>query len=158
MNVTASMDVMDNMSFYCWFEYRGKIKEPFRDDIESAVNEKNWAAVQSDTLRKVLSDYMDQDNENSNVNCMLETIESTDRIVQYNKETGILYIKYEYNASHDAWQTYDFTSGFLPYITEEILTYHTGNEAFEESEGIPYRDDTEDFKRNMDYTDAKYHY
>lgn len=150
------VDVNDNMSFYCWFEYRGKIKEQFREDIERAVNAKNWTAVRSDTLRTVLSKYIDLDDEYSNVNCMLEGIESVDRIVKYNKESGILYIKYEYNASHDAWQTYDFTNDFLPYITEKILTYNTGDEAFEESEGISYRDDTEDFKKNMDYINSKY--
>ena len=32
------MDVNDNMSFYCWFEYRGIIKEQFREDIERAIN------------------------------------------------------------------------------------------------------------------------
>ena len=43
---------------------------------------------------------MDQDEEYYNVNGMLEY-----SIAKYDKETGILYIKYEYNASHDAWQT-----------------------------------------------------
>lgn len=120
------MDVNDNMSFYCWFEYRGIIKEQFREDIERAVNAKNWTAVRSDILKTILSQYVDQDEEYYNVNGMLEY-----SIAKYDKETGILYIKYEYNASHDAWQTYDFISDFLPHITEEILIYNTGDEAYE---------------------------
>ena len=145
------MDVNDNMSFYCWFEYRGIIKEQFREDIERAVNAKNWTAVRSDILKTILSQYVDQDEEYYNVNGMLEY-----SIAKYDKETGILYIKYEYNASHDAWQTYDFISDFLPYITEEILIYNTGDEAYEESQGISYRDCTEDFRKNMEYINAKY--
>lgn len=145
------MDVNDNMSFYCWFEYRGIIKEQFREDIERAVNAKNWTAVMSDILKTILSQYVDQDEEYYNVNGMLEY-----SIAKYDKETGILYIKYEYNASHDAWQTYDFISDFLPYITEEILIYNTGDEAYEESQGISYRDCTEDFRKNMEYINAKY--
>ena len=90
----------DKMSFYCWFEYRGRIKEQFRKDIERAVNAKNWTAVRSDILKTILSQYVDQDEEYYNVNGMLEY-----SIAKYDKETGILYIKYEYNASHDAWQT-----------------------------------------------------
>ena len=150
------MDVNDNMSFYCWFEYRGIIKEQFREDIERAVNAKNWTAVRSDVLRRVLSQYMNQDNEYCNVNCMLENIGSADSMANYDKETGILYIKHAYNASHDAWQTYDFTFDFLPYITEEILIYNTGDEAYEESQGILYRDCTEDFRESMEYINAKY--
>ena len=145
------MDVNDNMSFYCWFEYRGRIKEQFRKDIERAVNAKNWTAVRSDILKTILSQYVDQDEEYYNVNGMLEY-----SIAKYDKETGILYIKYEYNASHDAWQTYDFTFDFLPYITEEILIYNTGDEAYEESQGILYRDCTEDFRESMEYINAKY--
>ena len=145
------MDVNDNMSFYCWFEYRGIIKEQFRDDIERAVNAKNWTAVRSDILKTILSQYVDQDEEYYNVNGMLEY-----SIAKYDKETGILYIKYEYNASHDAWQTYDFTFDFLPYITKEILIYNTGDEAYEESQGILYRDCTEDFRESMEYINAKY--
>ena len=145
------MDVNDNMSFYCWFEYRGIIKEQFREDIERAVNAKNWTAVRSDILKTILSQYVDQDEEYYNVNGMLEY-----SIAKYDKETGILYIKYEYNASHDAWQTYDFTFDFLPYITKEILIYNTGDEAYEESQGISYRDCTEDFRKNMEYINAKY--
>ena len=145
------MDVNDNMSFYCWFEYRGIIKEQFREDIERAVNAKNWTAVRSDILKTILSQYVDQDEEYYNVNGMLEY-----SIAKYDKETGILYIKYEYNASHDAWQTYDLTFDFLPYITEEILIYNTGDEAYEESQGISYRDCTEDFRKNMEYINAKY--
>ena len=145
------MDVNDNMSFYCWFEYRGIIKEQFREDIERAVNAKNWTAVRSDILKTILFQYVDQDEEYYNVNGMLEY-----SIAKYDKETGILYIKYEYNASHDAWQTYDFISDFLPYITEEILIYNTGDEAYEESQGISYRDCTEDFRKNMEYINAKY--
>ena len=94
------MDVNDNMSFYCWFEYKGIIKEQFREDIERAINVKNWIAVRSDILKTILSQYVDQDEEYYNVNGMLEY-----SIAKYDKETGILYIKYEYNASHDAWQT-----------------------------------------------------
>ena len=145
------MDVNADMSFYCWFEYRGIIKEQFREDIERAVNAKNWTAVRSDILKTILSQYVDQDEEYYNVNGMLEY-----SIAKYDKETGILYIKYEYNASHDAWQTYDFISDFLPYITEEILIYNTGDEAYEESQGISYRDCTEDFRKNMEYINAKY--
>jgi len=145
------MDVNDNMSFYCWFEYRGIIKEQFREDIERAINVKNWIAVRSDILKTILSQYVDQDEEYCNVNGMLEY-----SIAKYDKETGILYIKYEYNASHDAWQTYDFISDFLPYITEEILIYNTGDEAYEESQGILYRDCIEDFRENMEYINAKY--
>lgn len=145
------MDVNDNMSFYCWFEYRGRIKEQFRKDIERAVNAKNWTAVRSDILKTILSQYVDQDEEYYNVNGMLEY-----SIAKYDKETGILYIKYEYNASHDAWQTYDFTFDFLPYITKEILIYNTGDEAYEESQGILYRDCTEDFRESMEYINAKY--
>ena len=145
------MDVNADMSFYCWFEYRGRIKDRFREDIEKAVNAKNWTAVGSDTLKTILSKYIAPDAEYCNVNGMLEY--STAR---YDKETGILYIKYEYNASHDAWQTYDFTSDFLPYITGEILIYNTGDEAYEESQGISYRDCTEDFRENMYYINAKY--
>ena len=145
------MDVNDNMSFYCWFEYRGIIKEQFREDIERAVNAKNWTAVRSDILKTILSQYVDQDEEYYNVNGMLEY-----SIAKYDKETGILYIKYEYNASHDAWQTYDFTFDFLPYITKEILIYNTGDEAYEESQGILYRDCTEDFRESMEYINAKY--
>ena len=141
----------DNMSFYCWFEYRGRIKEQFRKDIERAVNAKNWTAVRSDILKTILSQYVDQDEEYYNVNGMLEY-----SIAKYDKETGILYIKYEYNASHDAWQTYDFTFDFLPYITKEILIYNTGDEAYEESQGILYRDCTEDFRESMEYINAKY--
>ena len=141
----------DKMSFYCWFEYRGRIKEQFRKDIERAVNAKNWTAVRSDILKTILSQYVDQDEEYYNVNGMLEY-----SIAKYDKETGILYIKYEYNASHDAWQIYDFTSDFLPYITEEILIYNTGDEAYEESQGISYRDCTEDFRESMEYINAKY--
>ena len=139
------------MSFYCWFEYRGRIKEQFRKDIERAVNAKNWTAVRSDILKTILSQYVDQDEEYYNVNGMLEY-----SIAKYDKETGILYIKYEYNASHDAWQTYDFTFDFLPYITKEILIYNTGDEAYEESQGILYRDCTEDFRESMEYINAKY--
>ena len=145
------MDVNDKMSFYCWFEYRGRIKEQFRKDIERAVNAKNWTAVRSDILKTILSQYVDQDEEYYNVNGMLEY-----SIAKYDKETGILYIKYEYNASHDAWQTYDFTFDFLPYITKEILIYNTGDEAYEESQGILYRDCTEDFRESMEYINAKY--
>ena len=141
----------DNMSFYCWFEYRGRIKEQFRKDIERAVNAKNWTAVRSDILKTILSQYVDQDEEYYNVNGMLEY-----SIAKYDKETGILYIKYEYNASHDAWQTYDFTFDFLPYITKEILIYNTGDQAYEESQGILYRDCTEDFRESMEYINAKY--
>lgn len=141
----------DKMSFYCWFEYRGRIKEQFRKDIERAVNAKNWTAVRSDILKTILSQYVDQDEEYYNVNGMLEY-----SIAKYDKETGILYIKYEYNASHDAWQTYDFTFDFLPYITKEILIYNTGDEAYEESQGILYRDCTEDFRESMEYINAKY--
>ena len=141
----------DKMSFYCWFEYRGRIKEQFRKDIERAVNAKNWTAVRSDILKTILSQYVDQDEEYYNVNGMLEY-----SIAKYDKETGILYIKYEYNASHDAWQTYDFTFDFLPYITEEILIYNTGDEAYEESQGILYRDCTEDFRESIEYINAKY--
>lgn len=145
------MDVNADMSFYCWFEYKGRIKERFREDIERAVDAKSWTAVRSDILKTILSQYVNQDDEYCNVNGMLEY-----GTAKYDKETGILYIKYEYNASHDAWQTYDFTSGFLPYITEEILIYNTGNEAYEESQGISYRDCTVDFRENMDYINAKY--
>ena len=77
-------------------------------------------------------------------------------IAKYDKETGILYIKYEYNASHDSWQTYDFTSDFLPYITEEILIYNTGDEALEEAQGISYLDCIKDFRESMEYINAKY--
>ena len=45
---------------------------------------------------------------------------------------------------------------YLPYITEEILIYNTGNEALEESQGILYRDCTEDFRENMYYIKSKY--
>ena len=145
------MDVNDKMSFYCWFEYRGRIKEQFRKDIERAVNAKNWTAVRSDILKTILSQYVDQDEEYYNVNGMLEY-----SIAKYDKETGILYIKYEYNASHDAWQIYDFTSDFLPYITGEILIYNTGDESYEESQGILYRDCTEDFRESIEYINAKY--
>ena len=140
-----------DMSFYCWFEYKGIIKEQFREDIESAVNAKKWTAVRSDILKTILTQYVNQDEEYCNVNDMLEY-----SIAKYDKETGILYIKYEYNASHDAWQTYDFTFDFLPYITKEILIYNTGDEAYEESQGILYRDCTEDFRESMEYINAKY--
>ena len=44
------------MSFYCWFTYSGIIKEEYRNDIEKAVHAKNWAAVESEKLRMVLSE------------------------------------------------------------------------------------------------------
>lgn len=120
------------------------------------MNAKNRTSVSSEILRTILSQYIDPDDEYCNVNCMLENIGSADSMANYDKETGILYIKYEYNASHDAWQIYDFTSDFLSYITGEISIYNTGDEAYEESQGILYRDCTEDFRKNMEYINAKY--
>ena len=120
------------------------------------MNAKNRTSVSSEILRTILSQYIDPDDEYCNVNCMLENIGSADSMANYDKETGILYIKYAYNASHDAWQIYDFTSDFLPYITGEILIYNTGDEAYEESQGISYRGCTEDFRESMEYKNAKY--
>lgn len=36
------------------------------------------------------------------------------------------------------------------------MIYNTGDEAYEESQGISYRDCTEDFRENMEYINAKY--
>ena len=116
------------MSFYCWFTYKGIIKEEYRNDIEKAVHAKSWTAVESEKLRMVLSDYMELDNEDSVLNCMFAECSKLKRAVSFEKETGVLYLKHEYNAVGDAWQTDNFTSGFLPFITKEILAYYTGDE------------------------------
>ena len=151
------------MSFYCWFEYKGIIKEEYRNDIEKAVNAKNWAAIESKKLRKVLSDFMELDNEDSVLNSMFIKSKRLKRSVIYDKETGLLHINHEYNAVRDAWQTDNFTQWFIPFITKEILAYYTGDEGLKNNDdavisidGDLCMDDTAGFKQDMLEADRKY--
>ena len=150
------------MSFYCWFEYKGIIKEEYRDDIEKAVNAKSWAAVESEKLRTVLSEFMELDNEDSVLNRMFSKCLPLKRAVSYDKETGVLFLKHEYNAVGDAWQTDNFAAVFLPFITREILIYNTGDEGLKKDDeavividGDPCKDDSAGFKLDMIEADRK---